>query len=223
MKKKKKKATCRVKNTVFRLSCVFACLYVRRDHLRLFLSFFLLLSPALEGDSSFSRAWLDIFEEFCWLKWLGTWRASPPCEAKLALQPPTTHCDRQTGTGLMLQSGGTKQLQFTTGCYVWQQNELVWKDSGRFTVFNIFTSVQTVRWGGEKSKTGVCFSKSNLKKVETLYYPSCITADIAHIIWWTVSLGASSGSDVSPSPFQSTRSKHTENTHVHSRRWVCCS
>lgn len=66
--------------------------YVRREHLRLFLSFFLLLSPALEGDSSFSLAWLDSLEELCWLKWLGTWRASPPWEAKLALQPPTTHC-----------------------------------------------------------------------------------------------------------------------------------
>lgn len=68
--------------------------YVRREHLRLFLSFFLLLSPALEGDSSFSLAWLDILEELCWLKWLGTWRANPPWEAKLALQPPTTHCRR---------------------------------------------------------------------------------------------------------------------------------
>lgn len=58
----------------------------------MFLSFFLLLSPALEGDSSFSLAWLDSLEELCWLKWLGTWRASPPWEAKLALQPPTTHC-----------------------------------------------------------------------------------------------------------------------------------
>lgn len=66
--------------------------YVRREHLRLFLSFFLLLSPALEGDSSLSLAWLDILEELCWLKWLGTWRANPPWEAKLALQPPTTHC-----------------------------------------------------------------------------------------------------------------------------------
>lgn len=68
--------------------------YVRREHLRLFLSFFLLLSPALEGDSSLSLAWLDILEELCWLKWLGTWRANPPWEAKLALQPPTTHCSR---------------------------------------------------------------------------------------------------------------------------------
>ena len=42
--------------------------YVRREHLRLFLSFFLLLSPALEGDSSLSLAWLDILEELCWLK-----------------------------------------------------------------------------------------------------------------------------------------------------------
>lgn len=39
--------------------------YVRREHLRLFLSFFLLLSPALEGDSSLSLAWLDILEELC--------------------------------------------------------------------------------------------------------------------------------------------------------------
>lgn len=70
--------------------------YVRREHLRLFLSFFLLLSPALEGDSSFSLAWLDILEEFCWLKWLGTWRAKPPWEAKLALQPPTTHWQNAT-------------------------------------------------------------------------------------------------------------------------------
>lgn len=70
--------------------------YVRREHLRLFRSFFLLLSPALEGDSSFSLAWLDSLEELCWLKWLGTWRASPPWEAKLALQPPTTHCGATT-------------------------------------------------------------------------------------------------------------------------------
>lgn len=42
--------------------------YVRRDHLRLFLSFFLLLIPALDGESSFSLAWLDILEELCWLK-----------------------------------------------------------------------------------------------------------------------------------------------------------
>lgn len=74
--------------------CLFVCgrRYVRREHLRLFLSFFLLLSPALEGDSSFILAWLDILEEFCWLKWLGTCRARPPWDAKLALQPPTTHC-----------------------------------------------------------------------------------------------------------------------------------
>lgn len=72
--------------------------YVRREHLRLFRSFFLLLSPALEGDSSFSLAWLDSLEELCWLKWLGTWRASPPWEAKLALQPPTTHCGATTTT-----------------------------------------------------------------------------------------------------------------------------
>lgn len=62
-----------------------------RDHLRLFLSFFLLLIPALDGESSFNLDWLDILEELCWLKWLGTWRANPPWEAKLALQPPTTH------------------------------------------------------------------------------------------------------------------------------------
>lgn len=72
--------------------------YVRKEHLRLFLSFFLLLSPALEGESSLSLAWPDILEEFCWLKWLGTWRASPPWEAKLALQPPTTHCSREAET-----------------------------------------------------------------------------------------------------------------------------
>lgn len=72
--------------------------YVRREHLRLFLSFFLLLRPALEGDSSLSLAWLDILEELCWLKWLGTWRANPPWEAKLALQPPTTHYSRAQKT-----------------------------------------------------------------------------------------------------------------------------
>lgn len=50
-----------------RLVCV-SVRYVRREHLRLFLSFFLLLSPALEGESSLSLAWLDIFEQLCWLK-----------------------------------------------------------------------------------------------------------------------------------------------------------
>lgn len=33
-------------------------------------------------------------DEPCELKWVGTWRASPPWEAKVALQPPTTHCRR---------------------------------------------------------------------------------------------------------------------------------
>ena len=62
------------RSTVTETQLVRLCVdrYVRREHLRLFLSFFLLLRPALEGDSSLSLAWLDILEELCWLKWLGT-------------------------------------------------------------------------------------------------------------------------------------------------------
>ena len=65
--------------------------HIRSERRRLFFSFRRLLIPAFEGDSSFTLEWLDILDEFCWLKWVGTWRASPPWEAKVALQPPTTH------------------------------------------------------------------------------------------------------------------------------------
>ena len=63
----------------------------RNERCLLFFSFLRLFIPALEGDSSLAFGWLETFEEFCWLKCVGTWRASPPWEAKLALQPPTTH------------------------------------------------------------------------------------------------------------------------------------
>lgn len=61
----------------------------------MFFSFLLLLRPALDGDSSFTLPWWDTLDEPCELKWVGTWRASPPWEAKVALQPPTTHCRRR--------------------------------------------------------------------------------------------------------------------------------
>ena len=89
--------------------CACVSAYVRRARRRLFLSFFLRFRLALEGDSSFSRAWLASRAALCWLKWLGTWRASPPWDEKLAVQPPTTHCggggeDRVRGVG---ETGGT--------------------------------------------------------------------------------------------------------------------
>lgn len=65
--------------------------HLRNDRRRLYLSFLRLLMPALEGDSSFTLVWLESLEEFWELKWVGTWRANPPWEAKVALQPPTTH------------------------------------------------------------------------------------------------------------------------------------
>lgn len=65
--------------------------HLRNVRRRLDLSFLRLLMPALEGDSSFTLVWLESLEEFWELKWVGTWRASPPWEAKVALQPPTTH------------------------------------------------------------------------------------------------------------------------------------
>lgn len=61
----------------------------------MFFSFLLLLRPALDGDSSFTLPWWDTLDELCELKWVGTWRASPPWEAKVALQPPTTHCRKR--------------------------------------------------------------------------------------------------------------------------------
>lgn len=67
-------------------------LYIRSERLCLFFSFLLLLRPALDGDSSLTLPWLDTLDELCELKWVGTWRASPPWEANVALQPPTTHC-----------------------------------------------------------------------------------------------------------------------------------
>lgn len=71
---------------------VCASLYIRSERLCLFFSFLLLLRPALDGDSSLTLPWLDTLDELCELKWVGTWRASPPWEANVALQPPTTHC-----------------------------------------------------------------------------------------------------------------------------------
>lgn len=65
--------------------------YLRNERRLLFFNFLLLFIPALEGDSSLAFGWLATFEEFCWLKCVGTWRASPPWDAKLALHPPTTH------------------------------------------------------------------------------------------------------------------------------------
>lgn len=65
--------------------------HLRSDRRLLFFNFLLLFIPALDGDSSLAFGWLATFEEFCWLKCVGTWRASPPWDAKLALHPPTTH------------------------------------------------------------------------------------------------------------------------------------
>lgn len=75
---------------------VFMKVIVLRSERRcLFFSFLLLLRPALDGDSSFGLFWLDNLDEPCELKWVGTWRASPPCEANVALHPPTTHCSNR--------------------------------------------------------------------------------------------------------------------------------
>lgn len=71
---------------------ILCVLSIRSERLCLFLSFLLLLRPALDGDSSFTLPWLDTLDELCELKWVGTWRASPPWDANVALQPPTTHC-----------------------------------------------------------------------------------------------------------------------------------
>lgn len=70
--------------------CVWFLLRVRRERLCLFFSF-LLFRPALDGDSSFTLPWLETLEELWELKWVGTCLASPPWEANVALQPPTTH------------------------------------------------------------------------------------------------------------------------------------
>lgn len=84
-------------------------LNLRRERLCLFFSFLLLLRPALDGDSSFTLPWWDTLDEPCELKWVGTWRARPPWEANVALQPPTTHCRKgkkgRKGEG---RSGGVK-------------------------------------------------------------------------------------------------------------------
>lgn len=79
-------------NVTWGFVCRDACvLNLRRERLCLFFSFLLLLRPALDGDSSFTLPWWDTLDELWELKWVGTCRASPPCEANVALQPPTTH------------------------------------------------------------------------------------------------------------------------------------
>lgn len=75
----------------------------------MFFIFLLLLRPALDGDSSFTLPWWDTLEEPCELKWVGTWRASPPWEAKVALQPPTTHCRRGKRGERERQEEGVKE------------------------------------------------------------------------------------------------------------------
>lgn len=87
---------------------------VRRERLCLFFSFLLLFRPALDGDSSFSLPWLDTLEELWELKCVGTCRANPPCDAKVALQPPTTHCRdssiNQNNPGRRPPAGATPNL-----------------------------------------------------------------------------------------------------------------
>ena len=61
------------------IHCLSVCIkYLRNERRLLFFNFLLLFIPALEGDSSLAFGWLETFEEFCWLKCVGTWRASPP-------------------------------------------------------------------------------------------------------------------------------------------------